>query len=181
MGDPRRFNKKYKAPNTPFEKGRMLEELKFVGKYGLRNKKELWRHKYQLSGFRSRAREARSQPEHIQNQMLNDLRNSLSKLGVIGPEAHFDDVLGLNLDSILERRLQTQVFKQGLAKSIYQARQFICHRHIIVGEKVISSPSYLVKLEEQDEIKLAPNSPLQDLTLDQIENQNGERTAEEEA
>ncbi len=169
MGDPRRLKKKYATPNNPFEKGRIEEELTYVGQYGLRNKREFWRHRYQLSRFRARAREARSQPERVQQIMINDLRSKLNKIGILGPEAHFDDVLGLTIEQILDRRLQSQVFNQGLAKSLYQARQFITHRHISVNGKVINSPSYLVKREEEDKIEFAINSPLRGKSLDELE------------
>ena len=169
MGDPRRLKKKYATPNKPFDKNRIEEELKYLGEYGLRNKREFWKHRYQLSRLRQRARQARSQSEEVQALMLKDLRQKLSRLGILGPDASFDDVLGLSIESLLERRLQTLVFRKGLAKSIYQARQFITHRHIQVNGKIITSPSYLVKAEEEDSIEYAINSPLRNLTLSQIE------------
>ncbi len=179
MGDPRRLKKRYHSPNNPYERSRVLEELKYIGKYGLRNKQEFWRHRYQLGGFRARARKARSQTQEVQEIMLEDLRTKLTALGILGPEAHFDDVLGLEIEQLLDRRLQTMVFKKGLAKSIYQARQFIVHRHIIVGERVISSPSYLVKKDEEAHVEYAPNSPIKNMTLEQIEGSGAEGGKEE--
>ena len=41
-----------------------------------------------------------------------------------------DYVLALKIEDFLERRLQTQVFKSGLAKSIHHARVLIRQRHI---------------------------------------------------
>ncbi len=159
MGDPRRLKKKYKTPNSPYEKVRLVEELELLGKYGLRNKKELRKHKFTLSHFRQLARENRSLPEKIQKIRFVDLRDSVAKLNLVSEDGSTDDILSLTIDNILERRLQTFVFKTGLAKSIIQARQLIVHRHIAVAGNTIDSPSYIVKKREEEQIKYALNSP----------------------
>ena len=159
MGDPRRLKKKYKTPNNPFEKVRMVEELVLLGKFGLRNKKELRKHKFALSHFRKLARENRALPENIQKIRFIDLRDSVAKLNLVSDDAQTDDILSLTIENILERRLQTFVFKTGLAKSIIQARQLIVHRHIAVAGNTIDSPSYLVKKKDEEQIKYALNSP----------------------
>ena len=84
----------------------------------------------------------------------------IRSLGLIGENATIDDVLGLEVRSILDRRLQTIVYKKGLARSIKQARQFITHGHIMVNGKVITSPGYLVKIDEEQFIEFKPTSPL---------------------
>jgi len=71
-----------------------------------------------------------------------------------------DDVLDLTVEAILERRLQTLVFRKGLAKSIYQSRQLITHGHIAIDGKKVFSPSYIVPKNEEDKIEYAPTSPL---------------------
>lgn len=159
MGSPRRLKKKYKTPNNPFEKDRIVEEFTYVGKYGLRNKKELWKHKYQLSRWRSLARESRTLPDDLQEANLATIVASLAKYGLVAPDCHTDDILSLTLENILDRRLQTLVHKSGKAKSIMQARQFVTHGHISVNGQVIDSPSYLVKADEQEHIVFAQNSP----------------------
>lgn len=158
MGDPRRLRKKYRTPSNPFEKERIVEELAYLGKYGLRNKKELWKHKHQLSRYRSLAREARALPEEQQVQRTAELLASVNKIGLVSDNASTDDVLSLTIENILERRLQTQVFKVGLAKSIIQARQFVVHGHIAVNGRAITSPSYIVKVADAGNIDYAVNS-----------------------
>lgn len=55
----------------------------------------------------------------------------LVRIGVLDEgKMKLDYVLGLKLEDFLERRLQTQVFKLGLAKSIHHARVLIRQRHI---------------------------------------------------
>ena len=61
----------------------------------------------------------------------NALLRRLVRIGVLDEaKMKLDYVLGLKLEDFLERRLQTQVFKLGLAKSIHHARVLIRQRHI---------------------------------------------------
>lgn len=160
MGDPRRLRKAYKRPYRPFEKSRIDEELVLLGEYGLRNKKELWRHAAQLRNYRNQAREMRSLPEETQKKRREELIGKLSRLGLVNDNATLDDVLSLTQKDILNRRLQTFVFKKGLARSIYQARQLVVHQHISVNGKVVSSPSYVLKKGEDAKIEYREQSPL---------------------
>ena len=70
-----------------------------------------------------------------------------------------DYVLALNIEDFLERRLQTCVYKLGLAKSIHHARVLIKQRHIRVGKQIVNVPSYMVRLDSQKHIDFALNSP----------------------
>jgi small subunit ribosomal protein S4 len=160
MGDPRRLKKKYKKPKRPFEKERIMEELEFLGKYGLRNKREFWKSRTLLANWRNIARQSRSLPKEEAIEVQKALIRKLDRLGIIGSEAEFEDVLLLTVEDALKRRLQTLVYEKGLASTIYQARQLITHGHIQVGNKKIDAPSYIVKRAEEDLIDYAPNSPL---------------------
>lgn len=160
MGDPRRLRKAYKRPYRLFEKTRIDDELVLLGEYGLRNKKELWRHAAQLRSYRNQAREMRSLPEETQKKRRTELIGKLNRFGLIGDNATLDDVLSLTQKDILNRRLQTFVFKKGLARSIYQARQLVVHQHISINGKVVSSPSYVVKKDEDTKIEYREQSPL---------------------
>ena len=65
------------------------------------------------------------------NCIGNALLRRLVRIGVLDEgKMKLDYVLGLRLEDFLERRLQTQVFKLGLAKSIHHARVLIRQRHI---------------------------------------------------
>ena len=68
-------------------------------------------------------------------------------------------MLGLTVRDVLERRLQTLVYKKGLALSIYHARQLIVHGHIAINGRRVRSPGYLVSREEEDKIGYYPLSP----------------------
>ncbi len=160
MGDPRRLKKKFKKPKHPFQKDRIKEELEFLGKYGLRNKREYWKFRTMLGNWRNIARQSRALSKEKAVEVQQTLIRKLNRLGVIGSEAEFEDVLLLTTEDLLKRRLQTLVYEKGLASTIYQARHYITHGHIQVGGKKIDAPSYIVKREEEDLINFAPNSPL---------------------
>ena len=160
MGDPRRLKKKFKKPKHPFQKDRIMEELEFLGKYGLRNKREYWKIRTMLGNWRSLARQSRTLSKEQAVEAQQTLIKKLNRLGIIGSGAEFEDVLLLTVEDVLKRRLQTLVYEKGLASTIYQARQYITHGHIQVKGKKINAPSYIVKKEEEDLIHFAPNSPL---------------------
>jgi len=138
----------------------LAEELEFLGKYGLRNKREFWKMRTMLGNWRRIARQSRTLSKERAAEVQDTLSKKLIRLGVVGPEARFEDVLSLTVEDLLKRRLQTLVFEKGFAKTIYQARQFIVHGHIQVVGKKIDAPSYIVKREEEDFIGYAPSSPL---------------------
>ncbi len=158
MGDPRKLKKKFKKPKHPFQRDRLNEELEFVGKYGLRNKREFWKSGTKLRRWREIARHSRTLPKDKAQEVQKTLITKLNRLGILGPESTFEDILQLTIEDVLKRRLQTLVYEKGMANSIYQARQLIVHKHIQVGAKRIDSPSYIVKNIEQDLIQYAPNS-----------------------
>ncbi|MFQ6081558.1 MAG: 30S ribosomal protein S4 [Candidatus Bathyarchaeia archaeon] len=160
MGDPKKQRKKYETSRFPWRIDVLQAELKLLGQYGLRNKRELWRHKTMLSKFRGIARSLLGMPAEERRKMERQLLDRLHRLGILPETAVLDDVLDLTLEEVLERRLQTLVFRRGLAKSVYQARQLITHGHIAIGGKRVSSPSYLVLRDEEAKIAYAPTSPL---------------------
>ncbi|KAL6046267.1 40S ribosomal protein S9 [Balamuthia mandrillaris] len=159
----RNYSKTFKQPRRPFDKERLDAELKLVGEFGLRNKREVWRVALTLAKCRKRARELLTLPEKDTRRLFEGaaLLRNLHRLGVL--EEHkdkLDYVLSLRIEDFLERRLQTQVFKLGLAKSIHHARVLIRQRHIRVGKQVVDIPSFMVRVQSQKHIDFALTSPL---------------------
>merc|ERR1712128_81266 len=138
------------------------QELKLIGEYGLRNKREVWRVKYSLAKIRAAARDLLTLDEKDQKRLFegNALLRRLVRIGVLDEtKMKLDYVLGLSIEDFLERRLQTQVFKLGLAKSIHHARVLIRQRHIRVRKQLVNVPSFLVRLDSQKHIDFSLKSP----------------------
>merc|ERR1712048_195630 len=139
-----------------------MGELKLIGEYGLRNKREGWRVKYSLAKVRSAARDLLTLEEKDPRRLFegNALLRRLVRIGVLDEsKMKLDYVLGLKVEDFLERRLRTQVFKLGLAKSIHHARVLIKQRHIRVRKQVVNVPSFIVRLDSQKHIDFSLKSP----------------------
>merc|ERR1712126_173586 len=155
-------SKTFVTPRRPFEKARLDQELKLIGEYGLRNKKEVWRVKYTLAKIRKASRELLTLDEKDPKRLFegNALLRRLVRTGVLDESRmKLDYVLSLKVEDFLERRLQTQVFKLGLAKSIHHARVLIRQRHIRVRKQLVNIPSFIVRLDSQKHIDFALKSP----------------------
>jgi len=158
MGDPKKQRKKFDTPRFRWRKDILQEELKLIGQYGLRNKHELWRHKTTLSKTRGIARSLISKTSEERAKMENEQLAKLKKIGILQDTAVLDNVLDLNIEDILERRLQTIIFRKGLARTIFQARQLITHGHITIDGRRITVPGYMVPKAEETQIVYSPES-----------------------
>ncbi len=170
--------KTFKKPRRPFEKERLDSELKIVGEFGLRNKRELWRVQMVLSKMRSRARELLTLDEKDPRRLFEGeaLLRRVFKYGFLAEDQNkLDYVLALTPQDVLERRLQTLVFKLGLAKSIHHARVLIRQRHIRVGKQIVNVPSFLVQVYSQKHIDFALNSPFGGGRPGRVKRRNMER------
>lgn len=160
MGDPKRIRKKYKTPRQPLDKNRIENELQLIGKYGLRNMRSVWKHSTMLANFRGNARHLLSFDVESRKIGEQELLGRLQRMGLLSSkEATLDNVLSLQIEDLLERRLQTIVFKKGYACTPYHARQLIVHGHIAIGDSIVKSPSYLVLTKEEKLIDFAQDSP----------------------
>ncbi|MEM1676995.1 MAG: 30S ribosomal protein S4, partial [Nitrososphaerota archaeon] len=155
MGDPKRQRKQYETPRHPWKADRLAAELQLIGEYGLRNKRELWRAETILRKIRAQARALFVLTGEKRISEERKLIQRLHKMGLVDEDATADDVLKLTVRDILERRLQTMVYKLGYAKTIHQARQLITHGHVYVRDMKIRSPSYHVIRGEESLIKVA--------------------------
>jgi small subunit ribosomal protein S4 len=154
--------KRYETPNHPFQGERISAEHGLVDQYGLSNKEELWRAQSRLRDFRREARSLLGQVGTEDESESEEFLGRLQRLGILGEEDGLDDVLGLSVDDILERRLQTVVYRKGYANTTSQARQFIVHGHVTVGDRRVQVPSYKVDVDEEPLIGFDENSPLAD-------------------
>jgi small subunit ribosomal protein S4 len=159
LGDPKKKHKLYTTPKRPYDVANLEEELKLVGAYGLRNKRELWRHRTELSTLRRRAREMLSIGVAEREQMETELIGRLHRLGLLPERGNLDDILSLNIQDLMERRLQTVLFRRGMAKSFFQSRQLISHGHIAIGGRKMKAPSYMVSTADEASLDYAESSP----------------------
>jgi small subunit ribosomal protein S4 len=155
----------YETPNHPFQGERIASEGDLVGRYGLKNKEELWRTLSELRSYRREARNllgeaavAGSDAESEADEFLARLR----RIGILGDEDDLGDVLSLDVTDVLERRLQTVAYRQGIGNTPKQARQFIVHGHVTVDGSRVTIPSYTVDTRESDAVSFDPSSPLDD-------------------
>ncbi|KHJ44291.1 ribosomal protein S4 [Trichuris suis] len=156
-------SKVYATPRRPYEKERLDQELKLIGEYGLRNKREVWRVKYTLARIRKTARELLTLDEKDPRRLFegNALLRRLVLIGVLSEDRmKLDYVLGLRVEDFLGRRLQTQVFKKALARSIHHARVMILQRHIRVRRQMVNVPSFIVRLDSEKHIDFSLTSPV---------------------
>lgn len=154
--------KTYRTVRRPYEKERLDQELKLCGEYGLRCKREIWRVQYMLSKVRKAARTLLTLDMKDPKRLFETppLIRRLKRYGLMtDEESSLDDILKLTTQRLMERRLQTKVFKQGLAKSIHHARVLIRQRHIRVGKQCVNVPSFLVRIDSEKHIDLAVDSP----------------------
>ena len=152
MGDPKKQRKKFQTPRFSWRKDVLEEELKYLGQFGLRNKHELWRLKTSLSKTRGIARSLIGKSAEERVKMENELLTKLKKRGILQETAVLDNVLDLSIEDLLERRLQTIVFRKGLTRTILQSRQLITHGHVTIGNRRVTIPGYLVSKEEEAQI-----------------------------
>ena len=158
MGDPKTPRRVWKKPKRPLNYDLLMDELKTLGAFGLKTKRELWKTQTELSRVRLQARSLLALRQEIRERKEPILIQSLSKIGLVDQNSTLDDVLNLQVTDLLSRRLQTIAQKKLYFKTPYQARQAIVHGHVMIGDSVVTIPSYVVKTEEEAKIHLIPES-----------------------
>jgi small subunit ribosomal protein S4 len=167
MGYPGKAKKIYNTPHHPWQKTRIDEETALVKKYGLRNKKSVWKFASMLRKFRGQARTLlgvlgtglASEDSHYAREAAQ-IQAKLQRLGVLKEDSKLEDILAMKIDDLLERQLQTIVYRKGFANSMKQARQFIVHGHVSLNGRKITVPSYMVLKAEEESIQYYVGSPI---------------------
>ena len=163
MGDPKQLRKKYNTPRHPWVGANIESERVVLKEYGLVKKKEIHIANSFIKKYRDIAKRliaTRTIPQAQKEKV--QILTKLQQLGLLPAGAELEQILGLGLKDVLARRLQSVVYRKGLARSMKQSRQFIIHRHVLVGDNEISSPSYLVSLAEEGAVIFKEKSALAD-------------------
>jgi len=163
MGDPKLPRRVWRKPKRPLNYELLEQELKTVGTFGLRTKRELWKTNTELSRIRHQARSLLALRQEVRDEKEPILMKSLARIGLVSSDATLDDVLNLNVDDLLSRRLQSIVSKKMGFKTPYQARQAVIHGHIMIGDRKIDIPSYTVRVGEEDNIHFTPESKIPEM------------------
>ena len=144
----KRKHKTYSKPKRPFDKVRIDEESEIKKKFGLKNKREIWKAEAKIKLIRERAKRLISANPEEQKALFERLKK-------IGLEVDsIADILSLDKEDYLKRRLQTIVVDKKLATTSKSARQLITHKRILIDGKVVNSPSYIVPVKLEGKISL---------------------------
>lgn len=160
MGDPKKLKKKYTPLAHPWIRTTIEEGKTLKKEYGLTKYKEILIASSFLKKYKDIAKnliaDKTAQGEKEKKQMMDKLQ----RYGLLQAGAGLDDVLSIQLKDILERRLQSLVHRKGFARTMKQARQFITHRHVSIGAKEITSPGYMLTIEEENALNFKSTSSL---------------------
>lgn len=159
MGDPKLPRRAWRKPKRPLNYDLKMDELKLLGQFGLKTKRELWKARTELSRVRNQARSLLALGREVREEREPVLMRSLARIGLVGDGSTLDDVLNLDVKSLLGRRLQTVVMKKLNFRTPYQARQAVVHGHVMIGDRVVTIPSYTVDVGEEQSVRLLPGSP----------------------
>ncbi|MFQ3319512.1 MAG: small subunit ribosomal protein S4 [Natronomonas sp.] len=155
----------YETPNHPFQGERIAEEGDLVSRYGLATKEELWRAQSELRDYRREARRLLGDSQgdaEAAAEAGSDFLARLKRIGVLDDEDSIDDILSLDVTDILERRLQTIAYRNGVGNTPKQSRQFIVHGHVTVGDARVTEPSVKIDVTQEGDIEFDETSPLSD-------------------
>ena len=194
MGEPKFSRPKTQTPTHPWKQARIDEEHALKEKYGLKKvggMREIRREKSALRRHRNQAMKLIGRVDSSEGHYANEkeqLLGSLYKKGLLQEGADVGDVLEINVEHMLSRRLQSVVYYRGLAPSMRAARNLIVHGHICIGEQRMTVPGYHVLKEEEEQLRYSQNSPFSDpehsfrkeLELRRVSDDNEEQVADED-
>ena len=168
MGEPKFSRPRTQTPTHPWKQARIDEEHDLKERYGLKKvggMREIWREKSALRRHRNQAMKLIGRVDSTEGHYAKEkdqLLNSLTKKGLLQIGADVGDVLEINVEHMLSRRLQSVVYYKGLAPSMRASRNLIVHGHICIGDQRMTVPGYHVLKEEEDSLQYSENSPFVD-------------------
>ena len=158
---PKRQTKKYSRPRKIFDIALMKEENDLIKKYGLKNRREVWRADFAIGTIRNIAKRLITAPENEKETFLEKQRAKGFDVKNIA------EVLSLNKEDLLKRRLQSIVVSKKLAATHKQSRQLITHKHVTLEGHKINSPSHLTTVDEENSLELTLALPVKKVISDE--------------
>jgi small subunit ribosomal protein S4 len=168
MGEPKFSRSRTQTPTHPWKQARIDEEHALKEKYGLKKTggmREIWREKSALRRHRNQAMKLIGRVDASEGHYAkekNQLLESLFSKGLLVSGADIGDVLEINVEHMLSRRLQSVVYYRGLAPSMRAARNLIVHGHIRIGNQRLTVPGYHIIKEEEEHLQYSSNSSYAD-------------------
>ena len=168
MGQPKFSRPKTQTPTHPWKAERIEEEHALKEQYGLKRvggMKEIWRERSALRRHRQLAMKLIGRVDTSEGHFKREKEEflgSMQRKGLISEDADLDDVLQISVESMLDRRLQSQVYYKGFAPSMRAARNMIVHGHIVLGNQRMNVPGYHVLRDQESEIAYHPSSNFND-------------------
>jgi small subunit ribosomal protein S4 len=160
VGDNKKLKKKYATPRHPWNEAEIIEDRALRAQFGLNKKKEVLIARSFLKKYKDIAKKLIATKTPQADKEAQQVIGKLHKLGILATGSELDEILALDIKDVLSRRLQSIVFQKNLSRTIHQARQFIVHRHVCIGAREITSPSYLVSVEEESNLDFRNKSSL---------------------
>ena len=181
------LKRQYETPNRAWNEERIQREDQLREDYGLKNKEEIYKAYSELRNFRREARKLVGG----ESREAQDILKKAHRLGLIKSDAEITDLLTLNVEDILNRRLQTAVDRRGHADSPKHARQLVTHGRVKVDGNRVNIPGYMLTTEEEKTIEVEePAEPTEEEeeeeaseseeVEEEAESENTEETEEEE-
>lgn len=163
MGLPIKHRKKYISHKKRWDKATIVGEKDLVTDYALKNKKEIRKVELLVSKFKKLAKMYNKDEHSKKSPEAQNFLESMKAKGFLPLSSDsLDDILDIGVRNLLERRLSNLVYKNKLAKTPSQARQYVVHKHIRVGGKVVDSPSMYISLAKEVTIEFRETSSLAD-------------------
>lgn len=168
MGEPKFSRARTQTPTHPWKQARIDEEHDLKERYGLKKvggMREIWKEKSALRRHRNQAMKLIGRVDSSEGHYAKEkeqMLESLFRKGLLQTGADIGDVLEINVEHMLSRRLQSVVYYKGLAPSMRASRNLIVHGHICIGEQRMTVPGYHILKEEEDSLQYSTNSPFSD-------------------
>lgn len=168
MGEPKFSRPRTQTPTHPWKQARIDEEHDLKERFGLKKvggMREIWREKSSLRRHRNQAMKLIGRVDSSDGHYAKEkeqLLDSLSRKGLLQSGADIGDVLEINVEHMLSRRLQSVVYYKGLAPSMRSSRNLIVHGHICIGDQRMTVPGYHVLKDEEDLLRYSSSSPFSD-------------------
>ena len=173
----KKLTQTYETPNEGWSEERIQREHELTEEYGLQNKREIYKAQSELRSLRRQARNIFATQDDTQRK---ELLQKVQKLGLIPSDGQLEDILTLDVEDILDRRLQTAVNRRGHSDTATQARQLVTHGHVYIGDQKVTAPGYTLTKKEEKQLEIRLPEPEETEEQEETEEASGESQTNEE-